>query len=229
MAFFKVSTDADKVREGGDGSGYINTSGLYDIVIKDVIVEETPNGSQYINLWIEHNGKEQPIFQAMRLTNNDGSVNYGQNQLNKLAIIAGFGDGEEIEDPVQRMVPIGKGGEQKECMVLEQFDNMPVTVFIQFEYDRYEGKIQERKMVKKFFRYEDKATASEIVNKEDTPGKQYEFVKEEAEKVVYKADLTKEDIDIWKKERRKGGQQDNTAESKKSVTSFSSRRFGKKQ
>ena len=109
----------------------------------------------------------------MRLTNNDGSPNLGQKLFTKLCVVAGAADGGEINDPVSRMIPMGKGGEEVECMVLEDFDNVPVTIRLQMEYSMYEGKIQETKSIRNFFRYEDKATASEIVNNSEEKGKQF--------------------------------------------------------
>ena len=205
MGFFTVKTDEETVRDySGDGGAYISKSGIYEIVIKSVIVDKTQNGSEFLNLWFEHQGQDQIIFQAMRLTNNDGSANLGAKLFNKLCVIADFGEGKEIQDPTPRMLPIGKGGEEKECMVLTEFDDMPVKIRVQFEYRIYEGKIQENKIVRNFFRFTDNATASEIVNNSEEMGKQYEKEAEMADKVTYKDGLTEEDVQQWLKDRRSG-------------------------
>lgn len=223
MAFFKIDTSEDNVRDfNGEGSAYISKSGIYDVVIKSVIVDQTQKGSKFLNLWIEHQGQEQPIFQAMRLTNNDGSPNLGAKLLTKLAVILGATDGQEIADPVERMVPIGKGGEEKECMVLPDFDDMPVKVRIQMEYTMYEGKIQENKVIRNFYRFEDNATASEIINNSEEKGKQFTSDEEYADRTSYKDGLTEEDVQAWQKERRSGKKE----EDKK--TTPSRRTFGKR-
>lgn len=227
MGFFKVNTTEDNIRDySGDGGNYINKSGIYEVVLKSVIVDQTAKGSQFLNLWLEYNGQEQPIFQAMRLTNNDGSPNLGMKLFTKLCVIAGATDGAEIGDPVRRMVPIGKGGEEKECMVLTEFDNIPVHMRVQMEYSMYDGKIQQQKLVRNFFRYEDKATASEIINDSEEKGKQYNEEAEFAEKISYKDGLTEEDIAAWQKENRSGKK--GSSEEKKPAAGFTKRTFGKK-
>lgn len=227
MAFFKVNTNEDDIRDyTGGNSKYINDSGMYPVIIKHVIADTTAKGSEYVNLWIEYEGQLQPIYQAIRLTNNDGSPNFGRPLFNKLCIIAGCTENDEVDDPVEMKVPMGKGGEEVDCMVLEQFNDFPVIMRIQMEYRLYEGKIQETKIIRNFFRYEDKATASEIVNDSDEKGKQYNIELESADKVIYKDDLTKEDIDAWKQSRRSDKKEDT---SKKPSGGFGQKRtFGKK-
>lgn len=226
MAFFKVSTNEEHIKDyTGEGSKYINQSGMYEVILKAVIADATANGSQFLNLWFEYQGQDQPIFQAIRITNNDGTANFGQDLFNKLCIVCGATGEDEIPDPVSRNIPIGKGGEEKECMVLEIFDNIPVIMRIQMEYGMYDGKIQERKNIRNFFRLEDKATASEIVNNTDK-GKQYAIELEKyADDVTYKDELTPEDIVEWKKNRKSGTKEDTT---KKPSGGFGGKRFGKK-
>ena len=62
MAFFTVKTDEENIRDYSGESNFINKSGIYEVIIKHVIVSRSANGSESIDLWIEHNGKEQPIF-----------------------------------------------------------------------------------------------------------------------------------------------------------------------
>lgn len=227
MAFFTVKTDEENIRDySGENSSFINKSGIYEIIIKHVIVSRSANGSESIDLWIEHNGKEQPIFQAMRLTNNDGSPNLGQKMFNKFCVVAGATEGSEISDPVPMMVPMGKGGENVECMVLQDFDDTPMFIRIQMEYSLWEGKIREAKVVKNFFRIEDKATASEIVNNVEEKGAQYAKEEEYADNVTYKNDLTEEDVQEWLKTRRSGKKEE--PEKKASVGFGQKRTFGRK-
>ena len=89
-------------------------------------------------------------------------------------------------------------------MVLSEFIDMPVHVRIQFEYSLYNGEIQENKIVRNFFRFEDKATAEEIVNGVEV-GSQYAKEAEFAEAISYKDGLTEEDITTWKQGLKKGG------------------------
>lgn len=226
MAFFKVTTNEESVRDyTGNGSKWLNKSGVYEIIVKAVIADTTAKGSEYLNLWIEYEGQTQPLFQAMRLTNNDGSRNLGADLFNKFCIIAGATEGTEISEPVSRMIPMGKGGEEVECMVLEQFDDTPIVIRLQMEYSMYEGKIQQSKVIRNFFRFEDHATASEIVNSADA-GKQFEAEQAYADKVSYKDGLTEEDVAEWFKNQRSGKQEDSN---KKPAAGFGQKRtFGKK-
>ena len=227
MAFRTVKTSEEHVKDyTGDGGNYLNKSGMYEVVIKAVIVDSSPSGSEYLNLWVEYNGQEQPIFQAMRLTNNDGSENLGAKLFTKLCVIAGATDGAEIPDPVTRMIPIGEKGAEKECRVLEIFDDTPVHLRLQMEYGMYEGKVQERKNIRNFFRFEDKATAAEIINETEV-GKQYEQELEYADKITLKDGLTEEDVAEWEKNRRKGDS-NKKEEPKKPAGGFGGKRFGNK-
>lgn len=227
MAFFKVSTNEENVKDfvGSGGGKWLNKSGMYDIIIKAVIADTSAKGSQSLNLWVEYEGQDQTIYQAMRITNNDGSPNLGQKLFTKLCSVVGATDGQEIADPVSRMIPMGKGGDEVECMVLEEFDNTPITIRLQMEYSMYEGKIQENKTIRNFFRFEDKATASEIVNNTEV-GKQYLIEQESADKVTYRDGLTEEDVIEWKKTR--GSSKKETTDNKPKAGFGQKRTFGKK-
>lgn len=229
MAFFVVKTDDETIRDfsGTGNSSYLNKSGMYDVIIKAVIVDQTAKGSQHLNLWLEYDGKEQPIYQAIRLTNNDGSANLGAKLFNKLCVIAGGTSGFEVADPTPRMIPMGKGGEMKECMVLEEFTDLPVTINLRMEYSMWNGNIQENKNILNFFRNPDHATAQEIVNDAEDKGAQYEKEAEYADRVIYKDELTAEDIEEWIKNRRSGAKKEET--DKKPAAGFGAKRtFGRK-
>ena len=63
MAFFTVKTDEENIRDySGENSSFINKSGIYEVIIKHVIVSRSANGSESIDLWIEYNGKEHTTF-----------------------------------------------------------------------------------------------------------------------------------------------------------------------
>ena len=226
MAFFKVTTSEESVKDyTGDGGKWLNKSGIYEVIVKAVIADTTAKGSEYLNLWVEHEGQLQPLFQAMRLTNNDGSRNLGADLFNKFCLIAGATEGADINDPVSRMIPMGKGGEEIECMVLEDFDDTPILIRLQMEYSMYEGKIQQSKIIRNFFRFEDHATAAEIVNNADV-GNQFEKEQEYADKVSYKDGLTVEDVAEWLKNQKSGKKEDSN---KKPAAGFGQKRsFGKK-
>lgn len=224
MSFLTVDASEENVRDYTGSGNYITKSGIYDVIIKAVTVNSTAKGSEYLNLVVEYNGVLQTLYQAIRLTNNDGSANLGQKLFNKLCVVAGLEHGQEIKDPVTVLLPIGKGGEKVECSVLEEFNDLPIYIRIQMEYSLYNNNIQQTKNVMNFFRYEDKATAQEIVNHSETIGKQYELEAEYADKVVYKDDLTAEDVAEWIKNKSKT----NTKEQEKKPSTGFTRKFSKK-
>lgn len=222
MGFFTVKTDEESVRDYSGSTKYINKSGMYELIIKNAIVDVSSGGSQVVNLWVENEGQAQMIYNAIRMTNKDGSPNLGQALFNKLAVVCGATEGNEINEPVPMMLPIGKSGESKECMVLEDFNDLPIVAHIRMEYSLYNGKIMENKVIRNFFRFEDKATASEIVNNAENKGAQYEKECEDADKTTYKDGLTEEDITEWKKNRSKGKEEE--AEAKPAPISFGQKR-----
>lgn len=191
MGFFKVSTAAEDVK---DSSGnYINTSGVYPVTIKGAAVDTNDKGARSITLLIDYNGQVQPIFGAIKLDNNDGSPNFEAAVFNKLCIVCGI---EEVDEPTEATLPLGKGKADKDVMVLSEFEDVEVTLRIQMEYSLYNGEIKDKKRIRNVFRSVDNATADEIVN-EAPVGVQYEKELEYADKVTYKDDLTEEDISAW--------------------------------
>ncbi len=229
MAFFKVTIDQEKVKDySGEGGKWLTKSNMYEVIIKAVIVDVTEKGSEYLNLYVEHEGQAQMLYNVMRLTNNNGDPNeVGHKLFTKLCVIAGATDNGEINDPVSRVLPVGKNKEEKECMVLEDFDETPIILRLQMEYSEYNGEKQETKIVRNFFRYEDKATAAEIVDNSEQKGVQYEKELEYAHVDSYKDGLTEEDIIEWKKQR-KSGKKEGTSDNKPSAGFGQKRTFGKK-
>lgn len=197
MAFFKVSTSVEAVRDT-QNFNTINKSGIYEISIKHVLYNKSPNGSEVLDINFDYAGTNQTIWQAIRLTNNDGSPNLENNLFNKLCIVAGATDGMEISDPEPVELTITR--ETKQYQELMDLRDTDVLVRIQLEYSKYDGKIREKKGIKNFFRIGDKATAAEIVNNSE-PGKQYEEELKLADKITYRDGLIFEDIDEWKKQK----------------------------
>lgn len=230
MGFLKIDTTSEAVKDyngEGNSSKWLVQSGMYDVIIKAAIVNVSTNGSKYIDLLVEHEGQSQMIYQAMRITNKNGEDNdIGIGLITKLCTIGGAEGTIELAEPTPVTLPIGKGGELKECMVLSEFTNIPVTIRLQMDYGIYNEQIQQNKNIKNFFRFVDKATAAEIVNGV-TEFKQYAIELEHADKDHYRDNLTKEDIDEWKKLSRtnKEAEKDKTP----SAGFGQKRTFGKKE
>lgn len=195
--FFTVKRDIDSVKEAtGD---YINTSGIYDVIIKFVSVNRSINGSMSLDFNCEYKGTPVTIY-GLRLTNNDGSENFQAKLFNKLLVIAGL-DG--VSEPTIESHVVGKDKAPKEFSVITELSDLPIKMRIQYTYSLYEGKIIERREIKNFYRESDGAVASEILL-DDGFGTQLEKDKKYAANITYNDGLTAETIAQWKADKKAG-------------------------
>jgi len=225
MSFFKSSKKAEDVKQGG--SNHITTSGLYPVVILAPIVSVSKNGSTSIDMYVDHKGQKQVIYGNLRITNNDGSENkIGSKVFNQLMIISGK---DEVTDPIEAELPIGKKEAMKEVAVLEDLADVPILMRVQMEYSVYKGNIQEKKVIKGFFRESDKASAEEIVNESEV-GQAFEKEMKYVDNVTYKDDLTPETIQSWiaggRKEGLPSGSSAGSSSEPAKKPAFGKRRFG---
>lgn len=203
MSFFKTNTNPEDVVDSS-GSNYLNTSGIYDVVLKAATVDVNKDGARTVGLFVNYNGQDQMLYGAIRLDNNDGTPNFQMELFNKLCIIAEL---DEVQDPVEEDLPIGKKGANKPATTLPDFSNdLELKIRIQMEYSLYNDAIQEKKVVKSFFTPEG-ASAAEVNNKTEA-GKQLEIETQYADNVTYKDGLTAEDIDAWIKGGRGAAKQE---------------------
>jgi len=222
-SFFKAKTDAESVKEDVGGGKYISKSGLYDVnVIAPFVV--TGNGEVVgVDFFVEYNGQKQPLYGNLKLTNKDGSENFGAKLFNKLMIVAGV---EDVADPIDGELPMGKKGAMKDAAILEDLADIDVKVRVQMEYSIYNGNISEKTIIKGFYRPEDGATAEEIVNEADF-GTQLEKDTPYAENVTYKDGLDEAQITKWIAAKRPKGTGAGAAPATKKP-SFSKKKFGAK-
>lgn len=228
-SFFKSSKKAEDVKQAG-GSNYITGSGLYPVTLLAPIVSVSQNGSTSVDMFLDHKGQKQVIYGNLRITNNDGSENkIGSKIFNQLLIIAGV---DEVSEPVEVELPIGKKEAMKEVAALEDLADIPVLMRVQMEYSVYNNKIQEKKVIKGFFRESDGASAEEIVN-ESEPGKALEKEMKYVDNVTYKDDLTPEIVQTWISGGRKdgvpGGSSAGSSSEPAKKPAFGNRRFGNKK
>jgi hypothetical protein len=208
MSFYTASKKAEDVKQGG--SNYITGSGIYPINLLAAMVSKSDNGSESVDMYLDHNGQKQVLFGNVRVTNNDGSPNkIGSKVFNQLVIIAGL---DAIGDPVEMELPIGKDQKLKMAAVLEDLCDIECLMRVQMEFGVYKDNITEKKNIKAFFRA-DKATAEEIVNGTDI-GKGHESEMKYVDNVTYKDGLTPELVAAWiSAQRPKGTGGDGTANS----------------
>lgn len=219
MSFAKASKKQEDVKQGG--SNHITASGVYPITILAPVVSVSKGGSQSVDLYVEHLSQKQIVYGNLRITNNDDSPNkIGAKIFNQLLIIAGV---DSVADPVSAELPIGKKEAMKEVDILEDLCDLDVVMRIQMEYSVYNGNIQEKKIIKAFFRAADLATAEEIVN-EDSPGAGYERELKYVNNITFKDGLDEATITQWISDKRPSGSGGSAPEK---APSFGSKRFGK--
>jgi hypothetical protein len=198
---FKVSTSKEATQESSGGK-FIGKSGIYDITILFASVDTTKNGATQVNFNIEYNGNTQTLWGPI-VQNKDGSDNtIGMTLINKLAIIAGLGDGDEptIEEETH---PVGKDNTERDFAVITDFSDLECKIRVQEEYSTYNGNISDKLNIKAFYSA-DGAVADEIVNETEI-GVQLEKDQAYASNVTYRDGLTAEDVDAWIAGGRKNG------------------------
>jgi hypothetical protein len=198
--FKKVSKAKEDLAQGG--TNYLVASGCYPVNIIAPFASTSKNGSTVVDLFIDHNGQKQVIYGNLRLTNNDGTENkIGTNVFNQLMVIS---EVDEVSEPIDAELPIGKDGADVDCGVLEDLADIDVILRIQMQYSVYLKNIQEKKIIKGFYRAEDNASASEIVN-ETEAGVQYKDDTKYFDAVTYENGLDAEAVKVWVDAKRPKG------------------------
>jgi len=225
MSFAQSSKKAEDLKQSG--GAYINGSGIYPVNIIAPLVSVSNGGSTSVDMYVNYAKQKQVIYGNLRVTNNDGTPNkIGAKIFNQLMIIAGQDD---VADPIEAELPIGKKEALKDCAVLEDLADFDVLMRVQMEYGAYNGNITEKKVIKGFYRAEDKATAEEIVN-ESEAGSGYEADQKYVNNITYKDDVTPEQVFAWIAAKRPEGTAGDTDDSAKAGTkdpAFGKKRFGK--
>jgi hypothetical protein len=197
---FKISTKSDAIAES---SGFVSTSGIYDAVINFASVDVSKNGATSVNFNLNINGNDQTIYGPYVTDKNGKDLEIGMKLINKLGVIAGLTDGDELEIEEEEHA-VGKDKTVKEFAVIQQFTDLPIKIRLQEEYsiNPTTNEIQQRMVIKSFFRGSDGASAEEVVSGEDI-GKRLSIEQEKyATNVTYKDDLTPEAVEAWKKAGR---------------------------
>lgn len=223
MSFFKASKSKEDLKQSS-GSAYLNTSGCYPVNIIAPFASVSKGGSTSVDLFVEHEGQKQVIYGNLRVTNNDGSPNaIGAKTFNQLMIVA---DVEEVGEPVDAELPIGKNGADTDVGVLEDLADVDCILRIQMEYSSYNGNIQEKKVIRGFFRAGDNASAEEIVN-ETEAGVQYEKEVKYFDNITYKDGLDADAIAVWVAAGRPKGTAGSGGEAPKKPAFGKKKTFGK--
>lgn len=199
----KPNFEAIKLTGDGGTGLVINKSGLYNIqIVKAYMKLKEGTSSKTLSLRVKVDGAEGQQVLFIRQTNKDGKENFEKILLDKLLVVCGI-------EEVKRLIPTRFTYKDKEYMedCIQELENKRVIVQIKQEFDQWEGKINERFVVKNFFRVEDKATAVEIVEQKNF-GKKYESLDDEyINATVYKNGVTAQQAKAYLDARRGDNQQ----------------------
>lgn len=199
----KPNFEAIKLTGDGGTRLVINKSGLYNIqIVKAYMKLKEGTSSKSLSLRVKVEGAEGEQVLFIRQTNKDGKENFEKILLDKLLVVCGI-------EEVKRLIPTRFTYKDKEYMedCIQELENKRVIVQVKQEFDQWEGKINERFVVKNFFRVEDKATAVEIVEQRNF-GKKYESLDDEyINATVYKNGVTAQQAKAYLDARRGDNQQ----------------------
>lgn len=209
MGFYKAKKTEEAVAEftGTGGSKYINASGMFPVTVIVPFVNAGNAKASTIDLFVDYNGQKQVVYGNMSYTNKDGSDNkIGQEIFNKLVVLA---EVDEVSEPIEAELPIGKKGAAKDCAVLEDLADVECIMQVRMQYGVWNNNITEKTVIKSFFRASDNASVEEIVaaeaGKEVVFGAQYEQLAEGADFVTYEDGLDEERVKAWIKAKRPKG------------------------
>ena len=194
------------------GSSYATTSGCYDVNLKAVEVVGTTNGATQLNYLMD-----KANSYGNTAIDKQGKQIFGFRIVEALAAILGE-DG--LSDPEPTEVKFKNS--TKELMCLPELTDVDVKVWIQFTYKLWNGEIQERVAVKRFYRISDGASGSEALSKKGI-GTQIAKDTKYFDEVKYEDGLDAAKIEAWKAEQAKARGGNSTTEatsSKGSAAAF---------
>lgn len=196
-----ISTSQDAIKDV-TGSSYIRDENVYDVKILFASVKTTTNGAKTVDFNLEYKGNPQVIYGPTIINKNGQANDIGMSLINKLGVIAGLSDGQElnIESETHK---VGKDQKNQEFDVITDFSSLDVKIRVQREYSRYNGQIRRALHIRNVFR-EDGASAAEISNGAEI-GKQMQL---EIEKYTagpsFKDGVTQEEATAWEESQRAG-------------------------
>lgn len=195
----KVSTSTEALKDGGSGSKYLYDNGIFDVVINFASLEVTKNGATQMNLNVTYQGQDQVIYGPIILNKEGDEVSVGMGLINKMSVIAGLSDGDEltIEEETHK---VGKDNKEQSFNVITDFSGMSCKIRLQREYDMYNNNVTRRIVIRNIFR-DDNATAAEIVDGGEI-GKQYDKELELSGTSYYKGGVTPEQAEAYEEAQR---------------------------
>lgn len=206
MSTFKLNITKEDVAKGAGGATFIGTSGIYDVSILAVVVDQNENGAVNLGFYVDlGNDNKQMLYGALPMSTYDGKTVLEGNQrtFGSLCAIAGV-DIETDFAPIEAELPIGKGGAMKEVVIFEEFEDVPVKLWVKQDYfKKNDGTIGDSRTIKGIFRDTDNASGDEILNGTEA-GVRYEKQSKYFNDVGYK-DVTEDEVKAMIDARKSGG------------------------
>ena len=187
MAFFKIDQKAqEEVRADKGGVTVLNESGIFNLNIKHASVSTGKGGSTAVDFNFEGEDGVCTVY-GMTLFNNDGSENFQHKVFASLLTVLGI---DEVSDP--EPVEYTFGSKVVTLNTLTDLTDVAVRVKIQKVWSVWNGQTRSKLVIKRFYRAEDGATGSEILNGVEPKqlGKDAQY----ATKDAYKDGLTAETV-----------------------------------
>lgn len=223
MSRFTVSHSVDA--QPKVGSGYLYTSGMYDVTIKKLYIRTSEDGKESFGLIVEHNGTEQGLF-GPSLTTQEGAPNERANTfINALACLANVADGAGLEE-YSEMLPIGKGKAPVEVVTFPDIEGLSVTMWLKLRYGRSsrDNSITSNIDIQRVYQVDSHATTTElIVGDSAAYGAQYEKDSKFAADIAY-SKVTPDEVEAWKASQKDAKGANKTAP-KTTPTAASSGKF----
>ena len=180
-----------------EGGSFISTSGIYQTHLKCVEVEYKDSGAMFANYFFT-NG----MSYSNLLKDKSGKDAYGFNQLDSLGIIEDLESYSIAQNELEEYEMAFKNS-TKTMMVIPEFTDIDVVVFVQYTYEVYQGEIKERVAVKRFYRPSDNASSTEIVDETPVGVRFTNDTEKYASTVIYK-ETDAEAVAAWKEAQKSG-------------------------
>lgn len=196
-----ISTSQDSIKDSG-GSSFIGTEGVFDVTLNFVSIATTKGGAKQVDFNVAYKGNEQVIYGPIIINKDEKQNEIGMQLVNKLGVIVGLGDGDEVTVETETH-KVGKEQKAQDFEVITDFTNQDVKLRVQREYTKYNGEIKRSLVIRNIFR-SDGASAAEITNNGEI-GKQLAV---ELEKYcvapAYKDGVTPEEAAAWEVQQAAG-------------------------
>lgn len=193
---YRINLEAIKEVAKSNGAGFITSSGLHEIVVKDIYIETTRNGATQAGIVYSLPtalDKQSRLF--MFLTTKDGKDTFSKPIFDSLLFLLNVKEVKFTKKTLEFKEPV-----EKDCIV--GVSDKPIIVWARQHFRKWNGEIRESFDVMDFFGSKTKASAREAMTGSEA-GKRYNSLTETSKSVKYEG-CTKEEVDKWLEARISG-------------------------